>query len=125
MFLKLNHRQLDIYDASMNFVIECYRFSRYLPSDEKFGMASQIRRAALSVHLNVAEGFSRKSIAERKRYFEIARGSMIEIDAAFDIAEKLSYFLNYSKENLNITMIRTFQILCGLLKSETKKPGYN
>jgi len=48
----------------------------------------QVRRAALSVHLNIAEGCSRKSKSERRRYFEIARGSVIEIDAAIGIAYK-------------------------------------
>ena len=52
-------------------------------------MIQQIRRAALSVVLNIAEGCSRKSEAERKRFFEISRGSLIEIDAAFDIANEL------------------------------------
>ncbi|MEO6670052.1 MAG: four helix bundle protein [Ferruginibacter sp.] len=91
MFLSLNHQKLEVYSASQEFVAECYRFSNYLPVEEKFGMISQIRRAALSVHLNIAEGSSRRSPAERKRYFEISRGSLIEIDAAFDIADKLNY----------------------------------
>jgi len=64
-----------------------------LPAEEKFGMITQIRRAGLSVHLNVAEGSSRKSAFERKRYFEIARGSVIEIDAALDIAFDLGYLI--------------------------------
>lgn len=117
MFLKLNHQNLDIYNASMNFVGECYKFSKHLPIDEKFGMISQIRRAALPVHLNIGEGFSRKSPAERKRYFEISRGSIIEIDAALDVAEKLNYFSNYKNENLKTTMLRTFEILSGLIKA--------
>ena len=50
--------------------------------EEKFGLVQQIRRAALSAHLNLAEGFSRKSEAERRRFFGISRGSLIEIDAA-------------------------------------------
>jgi four helix bundle protein len=62
-----------------------------LPVEEKFGMITQVRRAALSVHLNFAEGSSRKSDAERKRYYEIATGSVIEIDAALDIANDLHY----------------------------------
>ena len=66
-----------------------------MPADEKFGMISQIRRAALSVHLNIAEGASRKSEIERKRFYEIARGSIIEIDAALDIANDLKYLKNY------------------------------
>lgn len=86
MFLKLNHQSLNVYQALRNFVFECYKLTNQLPAEEKFGMISQIRRAALSVHLNIAEGASRKSEAERKRYFEISRGSLIEIDAALDIA---------------------------------------
>ena len=117
MFLTLNHQKLDVYTASKEFVTECYRFSNHLPAHEKFGMISQIRRAALSVHLNIAEGSSRRSLAERKRYFEISRGSLIEIDAAFDIAEKLNYFTNYSKESLSIKMIKCFRLLTGLIAS--------
>ncbi len=83
MFLQLNHQKLDIYGISRAFVFECYKLTKTLPADEKFGMISQVRRAALSVHLNIAEGASRKSEAERKRYYEI--------DAALDIAGDLDY----------------------------------
>ena len=55
-------------------------------------MITQIRRAALSVHLNIAEGASRKSEAERKRYYEISRGSVVEIDAALETAVDLEYY---------------------------------
>ena len=94
MFLTLNHQKLDIYSISKSFVLECYKLTKHLPADEKFGMISQIRRAALSVHLNIAEGCSRKSEVERKRYYEIARGSLIEIDAALDVAKDLDYLKN-------------------------------
>lgn len=117
MFLTLNHQKLEVYTASRKFVLECYKFSKHLPADEKFGMVSQIRRAALSVHLNIAEGASRKSVVERKRYYEISRGSIIEIDAAFDIAEGLEYFTVYSKENLGNTMTKCFKLLTGLINS--------
>jgi four helix bundle protein len=118
MFLTLNHQKLDVYQASNSIVLECYRLSRSLPSDEKFGMISQIRRAALSVHLNVAEGCSRKSEAERKRFYEIARGSVIEIDAALDIAKELHYLDTVSVENLGNQMIRCFKLLTGLIDSK-------
>src|SRR5215210_2921932 len=91
MFLKLNHQKLDIYTFSHAFVLECYKLSKHLPDSERFGMVTQIRRAALSVHLNIAEGASRKSEIERKRFYEISRGSVIEIDAALDIAQDLDY----------------------------------
>src|SRR5215467_8322773 len=115
MFLKLNHQKLDVYSFSKKFVLECYKLTKDLPSDEKFGMISQIRRAALSVHLNIAEGASRKSLVERKRYFEISRGSIIEIDAALDVAKDLGYLQNICTEKLSIQMIKCFKILTGLI----------
>jgi four helix bundle protein len=118
MFLKLNHQKLDIYGVSKQFVLECYRLTKSLPSEEKFGMITQIRRAALSVHLNIAEGSSRKSEAERKRYYEIARGSVIEIDAALDIAIDLEYLKGLQAGSLGESMIRCFKLLTGLIESK-------
>ena len=119
MFLQLNHQKLDVYSFSKTFVFECYRLTKYLPADEKFGMISQIRRAALSVHLNIAEGASRKSETERKRFYEIARGSIIEIDAALDVASGLQYPENIKLDNLGESMIRTFKILSGLIDAKS------
>lgn len=58
MFLQLNHQKLEVFSDSREFVLECYRLTMKLPSEEKFGMITQIRRAALSVHLNISEGCS-------------------------------------------------------------------
>ena len=117
MFLKLNHQKLDLYNVSRMFVLECYKLSKQLPSDEKFGMISQIRRAALSVHLNIAEGASRKSEVERKRYYEISRGSIVEIDAAIDIAFDLNYLDKMNLERLGETMVRCFKMLTAMINS--------
>jgi len=119
MFLTLNHQKLDVYQFSRAFVLECYKLSKVLPPAERFGMVSQIRRAALSVHLNIAEGSSRKSEVERKRYYEISRGSIIEIDAALDIAKDLDYLINYDTQKLGEAMVRCFKILSGLIASKT------
>lgn len=119
MFLSLNHQKLNIYSVSRNFVLECYRLTKALPSDEKFGMISQIRRAALSVHLNIAAGASRKSDIERKRYYEISRGSIIEIDAALDIASDLEYLNNYDSRKIGEATINCFKMLSGLINSKT------
>ena len=120
MFLKLDHQKLDVYTSSRAFVLECYKLTKALPSDEKFGMISQVRRAALSVHLNIEEGASRKSGTERKRYYEVARGSVIEIDAALDIANDLGYIKTIDTTNLGQSMITSFKLLTGLIKSEGK-----
>ena len=80
-------------------------------------MQSQLRRAALSVHLNFAEGASRKSLSERKRYYEIDRGSLVEVDAALDIAQNLGYLNEINLSALEYLMIKCFKILSGLIKS--------
>ena len=76
-----------------------------LTAEEKFNMVQQIRRAALSTKLNLAEGSTRRSEVERKRYLEIARGSVVEIDAALETAVDLEYYeieeLEKSGELLN------------------------
>ena len=81
MFLQLAHTKLESFKVSQELAMECYKITKIFPDSEKFAMCQQIRRAALSVHLNIAEGCSRKSKPDRTRFYEIARGSVIEIDA--------------------------------------------
>ena len=80
-------------------------------------MVQQIRRAAVSVHLNIAEGCSRKSAIERKRFFEISRGSVVEVDTAFDIAIALGYCTEKELTIVGEKLMRTFKMLCGLINS--------
>jgi four helix bundle protein len=115
MFLQLAHTKLDVFSFSQELALECYKVTRLFPDYEKFAMVQQIRRAALSVHLNIAEGCSRKSIAERKRFFEIARGSVIEIDTAIGIAYKLTYSTQEQLQSLGEKIIKTFKILSGMI----------
>ena len=111
MFLQLSHTKLDVYQTSQELALECYRITRQFPVDERFSMIQQLRRAALSVHLNLAEGCSRKSLTERKRFFEISRGSVIEIDAALDLAVKLKYVTFEQLKDFGEAIVRTFQML--------------
>lgn len=119
MFLSLNHQKLYVYKVSRTFVLECYKLTKQLPTDAKFGMISQIQRAALSTHLNIAEGASRKSEVERKRFYEISRGSLIEIDAALDIAVDLEYLININTENLGKSMVGCFKMLTGMISTNS------
>jgi four helix bundle protein len=115
MFLQLAHTKLDAYLFSHELAMECYRITKSFPVDEKYAMVQQIRRAALSVHLNLSEGCSRKSPKERRRYFEIARGSVIEIDSAIGIAHKLSYATAEQLQPLGNIIIKNFKILSGMI----------
>ena len=105
MFLQLKHKSLNVYNAVRELTKEIYSVTRLLPAEEKFNMVQQLRRAALSVKLNLAEGSTRKSEAERNRFIEIARGSLVEIDAALETAIDLDYYkpeqLQTSGELLN------------------------
>ena len=78
-------------------------------------LSNKIRRAALSVHLNSAEGCSRKSQTERKRFFEVSRGSIIEIDAVLDAASDLGYCKKEDLRQLEPTMIRVFIMLSKMI----------
>ena len=115
MFLKLAHTNLDVYKCSKQFVLSCYRLTKKFPGEERYTMTQQIRRAALSVHLNIAEGSSRKSEVERSRYNEIARGSVVEIDAALDIALDLEYCTKSELQETGKLLERTFQMLSGMI----------
>jgi four helix bundle protein len=115
MFLQLAHTKLNVFKVSQELILECYRITMHFPNEEKFAMVQQVRRAALSVHLNIAEGCSRKSKAERVRFYEIARGSLIEIDAAIEIAHKLNYATLERLQPLGDSIIKTFKLLSGMI----------
>ena len=116
MFLQLNHQQLEVFKVSKKFVLECYKLTTFFPQDEWYAMVQQIRRAELSVHLNIAEGCSRKSEIERKRYFEVSRGSIIEIDAALDIASELAYFEKDKIPGLGAFLLDCFKMLSAMIQ---------
>lgn len=73
-------KKYDIWNDSMKLVKQVYQFSETLPKEEKFGFVSQMCRAAISIPSNIAEGTSRNSDAEFKRFLEIAIGSSFELE---------------------------------------------
>lgn len=117
MFLNLAHTKIEVFQVSKKLFLECYKQTKSFPSEEKYALTQQIRRAALSVHLNIAEGCSRKSLNERKRFFEISRGSVVEIDTAFDIASELSYCIPEDMNVLGENIINTFKQLSAIITS--------
>lgn len=89
--LKLSHKNLDVWKLSIQLVKEIYKLTEDFPKSESYGLINQIRRASVSVASNIAEGASRKSAIERKRFYEIARSSLIELDTQIEIALSLNY----------------------------------
>ena len=84
-----NFRKLDIWSQGIELVREIYLISEKLPSNEKFGLRSQITRAAVSIPSNIAEGASRNSDIEFKRFLEIAMGSLFEVETQIIIIKEL------------------------------------
>ncbi|HYC39964.1 MAG TPA: four helix bundle protein [Chitinophagaceae bacterium] len=115
MFLHLAHTTTDVFRESKKFVLECYRITRDFPAEEKYAMVQQIRRAAMSVHLNIAEGCSKRSGNERKRFYEIARGSLIEADAALDLVLELKYKTDEELQQVGSHLVSIFRQLSGLI----------
>jgi four helix bundle protein len=115
MFLDLPHSKLDVYQCSRQLVLECYKLSKIIPDIERFGLVQQIRRASTSVSLNIAEGSSRRSSGERRRYFEIARGSVVEIDSILDLFFDLEYCKMEDMERIGNLLIRSFKMLSSLM----------
>src|SRR6266542_2536034 len=85
------YRDLTVWQKSMDLVAEIYRLTKLFPQDELFGLTSQIRRAAVSVPANIAEGYGRIHRKEYLHHLSIARGSLMEVETHLQIAVRLSY----------------------------------
>jgi four helix bundle protein len=84
-------RSLSIWQDGMKIVRECYSLTRAWPKAEMFGLTGQVRRAAVSIPANIAEGKGRGTIAEVARFSQIALGSTYELDTLLQIASELEY----------------------------------
>ncbi len=93
---KRPHRKLDVWKKSMDFVKHIYNETETFPKSEIYGLSSQMRRAAISIPSNLAEGAARKGKKEFKQYLNIAQGSISEIDTQIE----LSFILNFIEENV-------------------------
>ncbi|MBO9826895.1 four helix bundle protein [Xanthomonas sp. A2111] len=88
---KRPHERLDVWRDSMDLVEMIYRLSETFPATERFGLTAQLRRAAVSVPANIAEGAARRSTPEYLRFLSIARGSLSEASTHLQIARRLDY----------------------------------
>lgn len=114
--LKLNHKKLDVWQLSIRFVSKIYKLTSTYPKEELFGLTSQTRRAASSIPANIAEGASRKSLTERKRFFEISRSSLVELDTHIEIANELDYLNKNILPELDKDLNELFAKLSNLIE---------
>ncbi|HWQ52783.1 MAG TPA: four helix bundle protein [Bryobacteraceae bacterium] len=89
----LSHfRELRVWQAGMDLVVAVYQITAAFPPDEKYGIMSQLRRAAVSVPSNIAEGHRRESTREYLNHISMAQGSLAEVETQLEIAARLGYF---------------------------------
>jgi len=111
------HVDLKLYQESLNFVEEVYALSNVFPKSELYGLTNQLRRAAVSIPSNIAEGAARKSKKEFIRFLYIALGSLSEIETQIQIAIRLQYIEEFN-------FVRTIylrEMILGLIKSINSK----
>ena len=113
--LNLGHKNLNVWKLSLNLISEIYRLTKAYPKEELYGLTSQMRRAVVSVSSNIAEGASRRSYFERKRFYEISRSSLIELDTQLEISLKLNYISDGFINELGDLVNHVFAMLTKLI----------
>lgn len=115
----VNHKDLDVWKLSVECVSEIYTITKTFPKDEFYGLTNQIRRSAVSIPSNIAEGSARQSDKELIQFLHVALGSLSELETQLIIAKNLAYISNI--ENLTEKLISVRKLIVGLIKYLRKK----
>jgi len=113
--------QLVVWQKSHTLVLRVYKASKTFPSEEKFGITSQLRRAAVSVAANIAEGFEKRSKKNKINFYNIAQGSLAELKYYLILSRDLGYHQEYDplwKQAMDVS-----RLLTGLIRSVEKSAG--
>ncbi len=111
---KINtHHDLEVWKRSIRYVTTIYQLTESFPSVEKFGLTSQIRRSAVSIPSNIAEGAARQSSKEFIRFLYISMGSLSELETQIIICENLNYLTN--TDNLQNSIVDLKKMTNGLI----------
>ena len=111
------YRKLIAYQKAKEVVKKTYRLLKKFPVEERYAMCDQLRRAAISITSNIAEGVNRFSIKDKAHFIEIAYGSLMEVSSQFEIAEELDYITTDDRLNMDQLIEEAARLLSGLLNS--------
>jgi four helix bundle protein len=117
-----NYKELKVWEKSYQLCLEVYRITKGFPKIEIFGLISQMRRAALSIPSNIAEGYGRKTIAEYLRFLYIAYGSVCELETQIMLSGDLGYLEGSQLLKLQNEVREVERMLQALIKSLKNKP---
>ena len=108
------YRKLKVYQKALLWVVDVYRLCKFFPDEERFALTSQVRRAAVSVTSNIAEGMSRSSNKEVLHFLEISFGSLMEVQSQMEIAQLLNYITKEQIDELDEKTVEIAKMLSGL-----------
>ena len=117
------YRDLAAWQKAMAMAEGTYRATETLPEAERFGLVSQMRRSAASVAANVAEGFGRGRKAEFRRFLEVARGSLFELQTHAELARRLGWLKGTLLKEIRDLSHEVDAILSGLIRSVKRRKG--
>ena len=112
----LSYKDLTVWQKSMDLVEEIYALVKKLPKEETYALSDQMRRAAISIPSNIAEGKTRNSVKEYVNFLSIARGSLSELNTQILICIRLHYFSEEEANNAMTICEETGRMLWGLIE---------
>ena len=112
-----NHRDLKVWCKAYSLSLDLYRLSRSFPKEELYGLTSQLRRAAISIGANLAEGCGRRTNAEMARFIRIAMGSASELDHHLLLCKDLGFLQDQQYKRIGGDLNEVRKMLAGLLVS--------
>ena len=116
---KYNYKDLDLYKASKDLVLSVYALLRKFPKEEQYALCDQLRRAAISIPSNIAEGMGRVSTKEQIHFLEIAYGSLREVDCQLDIAKDLAYISDDELSDVEKQIEKVAALIAGMRKQRS------
>ncbi|MBN2275634.1 MAG: four helix bundle protein [Bacteroidales bacterium] len=111
------HKSLIVWQKSISFVITIYNLTKSFPRNEMYGIVSQIRRAAVSIPSNIAEGCARRNTREYIQFLYVSLGSAAEIETHLIISSNLNFIIKGETERLHNELEEILRMLTGLIKS--------
>jgi len=115
------YQKLEVWQMTKQMVVDIYRITKQFPSEERFGLISQINKAAISVASNIAEGSGRTSFKDQAHFTQNAYGSLMEIACQFEIAEELEFIERKELGELLDKIAAIADKLSALRKSQLKR----
>ena len=115
--LNLSHKKLDVWETDLQLIKEIYQLTSKFPKEELFGITSQLRRASISTVSNLSEGLAREYKAEKKRFLDISRASLVEIDTQLEISIMLHYCAEAELVSINELLNKSFAMTTKLIRN--------